>query len=181
MKYLADNKYNIISCKEGVDYLIRNRTIPPRTAVITFDDGYKNNYVNAVPVLEKYNFPATIFLTADFLSDYSGDKRYLSLPEIKDMQKCRLIDFGCHGLTHKALTMLDADGLDKEIKVAKQKLEDALGNKRNERMQQPEYLVESESKDVLSRGPAVGILHSGFDPFEIPVAQIVPEKSVNGA
>jgi len=129
MKYLADNKYNVISCKEAVEHLTKNRAIPPRAVVITFDDGYRDNYINAAPLLEKYNFHATIFLTTDFLRDYSGDKQYLSLSEIKDMQKCRLVDFGCHGLTHKALTMLGEKGLHKEIKVAKQKLEDALGKK----------------------------------------------------
>lgn len=54
--------YNIISLKDALYILKNGLEIPPRAIVITFDDGYKDNYINAFPVLKKYNIPATIFL-----------------------------------------------------------------------------------------------------------------------
>jgi len=129
MKYLANNKYNVISCEQGIEYLTSSQQIPPRTVVITFDDGYSDNYINALPILKKYNFRATIFLTADFLRDHSGNMQYLSCSEISDIKNSGIVDFGCHGLTHKALSMLDEEGLEKETKGAKLKLEGIINNK----------------------------------------------------
>ncbi len=57
-------KYNTpISLKR----LILNKELPPNPIVLTFDDGYKNNYKYAFPLLKKFNFPATIFLTTGFI------------------------------------------------------------------------------------------------------------------
>ena len=129
MGYLADNEYNIISCREVIQCLTAHREIPPKAVAITFDDGYKNNYINAFPVLKKYNFCATIFLTINFLRDYSGNARYLSCSEIINMRKSGIVDFGSHGLTHRALTRLDEQQLNKEVERAKQKLEGIVNDK----------------------------------------------------
>ena len=123
MKYLADKKYNIINCKKVIRYVKESRKIPTGTIAITFDDGYRNFYTNALPILKKYNFCATLFLGVNSLRDYSGDAQYLSCQEIMDVKKSGLIDFGCHGLTHKALSTLDGKELDEETTGAKQKLE----------------------------------------------------------
>lgn len=62
--YLS-NKYNIISLKDFVDSIhhIKNFKIPPKALILTFDDGHKGNY-ELLPILKKYNLPATIFLCA---------------------------------------------------------------------------------------------------------------------
>lgn len=129
MKYLADNRYNIISCKQVIEYLRRGQKLPSRGVAITFDDGYKNNYINALPILQKYNFCATIFITPGFLQDYSGDTRYLSCSEVINIEKSGIIDFGCHGLTHKALSRLDRKQLDEEITAGRRILEYLTHNK----------------------------------------------------
>lgn len=123
MKYLADKKYSVIDCKKAVRYVKENREICARTVAIAFDDGYRNFYTNALPVLKKYNFCATLFLGVNLLRDYSNDAQYLSRQEIMDVKKNELIDFGCHSLAHKALSTLDKKELDEEISGAKQKLE----------------------------------------------------------
>jgi peptidoglycan/xylan/chitin deacetylase (PgdA/CDA1 family) len=61
MKYLRRN-YNIISADELSTALSDLNSLPPNTAVVTIDDGYKDVYVNAYPILKKYNIPATVFL-----------------------------------------------------------------------------------------------------------------------
>ena len=66
IKFLVKN-YNLISfdhLKQAVDAKIK---LPQRSLIITFDDGYKDNYTNAFPLLQKYGAPATFFLTTGFL------------------------------------------------------------------------------------------------------------------
>jgi peptidoglycan/xylan/chitin deacetylase (PgdA/CDA1 family) len=62
MEYLA-KWFNVVSLKNIVEWLDGHRELPPYAALITFDDGYLDNYTSAFPVLRKYNFPALIFLT----------------------------------------------------------------------------------------------------------------------
>jgi len=66
VKFLVKN-YNLISfdhLKQAVNAEIR---LPKRSLIITFDDGYKDNYTDAFPILQKYGAPATFFLTTGFL------------------------------------------------------------------------------------------------------------------
>jgi peptidoglycan/xylan/chitin deacetylase (PgdA/CDA1 family) len=62
VKHLKDN-YTILSLKELIDCL-KKKKVPKRTVVITFDDGYRDNYYEARPILERYQVPATIFISS---------------------------------------------------------------------------------------------------------------------
>jgi peptidoglycan/xylan/chitin deacetylase (PgdA/CDA1 family) len=62
MEYLA-KWFHVVSLKDIVEWLDGRRDLPPYAALITFDDGYLDNYTSAFPILRKYNFPALIFLT----------------------------------------------------------------------------------------------------------------------
>jgi len=68
MDYVAQ-RYNVISGAELVDYVKKRRKLPPRSAMITFDDGYYDNYTNAYPVLKERNLPAIIFLATDYIGE----------------------------------------------------------------------------------------------------------------
>lgn len=59
--------YNVISLAELIDRLRQGTPIPKRPAVVTFDDGYRDNYLVAYPILKKYKVPATIFLTVGYI------------------------------------------------------------------------------------------------------------------
>jgi len=66
MGYLA-KWFHVISLKDLVEWLDGRKELPPYAALITFDDGYLDNYTSAVPILRKYNFPALIFLTTSHI------------------------------------------------------------------------------------------------------------------
>jgi len=66
ISFLSKN-YNVISGQELIESLIKRRSLPPKTVVITFDDGWRDNYLNAFPILKKRRIQATIFLTVDFI------------------------------------------------------------------------------------------------------------------
>ncbi|MDB5115182.1 MAG: polysaccharide deacetylase [Mucilaginibacter sp.] len=57
--------YNVISLNKLEGILINKKHLPANTIAITFDDGYADNYLNAKPLLEKYNMPASFFITND--------------------------------------------------------------------------------------------------------------------
>ena len=71
MEYLAAN-FNICSLDEAVERMV-SKDVPDNTVVITFDDGYRDNYLNAFPMLKNLSIPATIFLATDAI----GSKRVL--------------------------------------------------------------------------------------------------------
>ena len=50
---------------------VTSDVIPPNAVVLTFDDGYRNNYFDAFPILKKYNIPSTIFITTGFIDKES--------------------------------------------------------------------------------------------------------------
>jgi len=66
MAYLK-KKYNLMTLSQLVEHLVNNRPIPKKSVIITFDDGWRDNFQYAYPVLKKYNIPATVFITTDFI------------------------------------------------------------------------------------------------------------------
>ena len=84
MKYLVDHGYHTITPNELYDYLAGNGTLPERPVLITFDDGYVDNYTKAFPILKKYHLKATVFVVTGFLSKRKG---YLTWDQVREMEK----------------------------------------------------------------------------------------------
>ena len=68
IKYLHDANYHTLSFKDLEDWKVGN-PIAVKPVLITFDDGYKDNYTNAYPILKKYNMKGTVFLVSSFVGD----------------------------------------------------------------------------------------------------------------
>ena len=102
IKWIKDKKTFKMEELKGLDY-----TLPLNSILITFDDGYKNNYTLAFPILKKYNMKATIFLNTKFIEK---DEAYLNWDEIREMYKSGLIDFQLHTHSHQ-LTVKDIEVL----------------------------------------------------------------------
>jgi peptidoglycan/xylan/chitin deacetylase (PgdA/CDA1 family) len=66
MDYVA-RWFNVVSTRQVVDWLRGGKSLPPHAALITFDDGYLDNFTNAYPILREHNFPAIIFLTTSHI------------------------------------------------------------------------------------------------------------------
>ena len=102
IKWIKDKKTFKMEELKGLDY-----KLPKNSILITFDDGYKNNYTLAFPILKKYNMKATIFLNTKFIEK---DEAYLSWDEIREMYESGLIDFQLHTHSHQ-LTVKDIEVL----------------------------------------------------------------------
>ncbi|WP_299489946.1 polysaccharide deacetylase family protein [uncultured Shewanella sp.] len=65
MAYLAENHFNVVPLSEVVLALKAKRNMPPKTVAITFDDGYQSIADTAHPILKKYHFPYTLFVSVE--------------------------------------------------------------------------------------------------------------------
>lgn len=133
MSFLADNGYHVEEATEVVKRLSAGELLAPKTVILTFDDGFANNYHLAFPILVKHRFPATVFILTAAL-DREPERlynpwveEYLIWEQVHAMQESGLIHFGCHSATHRNLRGLPEDELCKETDGAKRRLEDGLG------------------------------------------------------
>ncbi len=125
MKFLHNNKYNIVTLDKVVSYLSKKEQIPPRTVAVTFDDGLYNNYRYAYPILKRYNIPATIFVIISKI----GQPGYLGWKEMKEMSDSGIITIGSHTISHKWLPAMGTKELRHELAASKSILEEKLGKK----------------------------------------------------
>lgn len=123
MRYLKEKGSNIISLDELVEGIKNKKKFAHNTVVITIDDGYKNNFTSAYPILKKYGFPATIFLITD---DIGAKSELMAWDEVKEMSKNN-ISFGGHTRNHVYLPSVDNEEiLWDEIYGSKKAIEDHL-------------------------------------------------------
>jgi len=125
MRFLSERNYNVISLSELVQAKKDKKELPRNTVVITFDDGYENNYISAFPVLREYDLPATIFVIVGSI----GEKGYLSYEQINQMLSSGLIALGSHSLSGDYLPGKTILELVEQIRDSKMVLQDNL-NKR---------------------------------------------------
>ncbi|MNO71141.1 Poly-beta-1,6-N-acetyl-D-glucosamine N-deacetylase precursor [compost metagenome] len=88
MKYLHEQGYYTASLEELEKYVRGEISLPLKTAVITFDDGYQNNYIYAYPILKNYGFRAAIFVIGSKIEEQTvafdpAQKSFLSFDELK--------------------------------------------------------------------------------------------------
>lgn len=124
MKYLHDNGYHSITQAQFSDYLNGRGELPDRPVLITFDDGYIDNYEDAYPIMKKYGMTGTIFVIINLVNQPG----YLTWQQIETMGKDG-IEFGSHTISHKPLTSLDETAMNHELVDSKALLEQHLGQK----------------------------------------------------
>jgi peptidoglycan/xylan/chitin deacetylase (PgdA/CDA1 family)/glycosyltransferase involved in cell wall biosynthesis len=99
------------------------RVIPGRPIILTFDDGYEDNYVNAFPLLKEYSFSAVIFLIGNpsmrtnvwDVSDGEAEVRLMSDAQIEEMAAYG-VEFGAHSMNHKRVTEIPLAEAKREIR-----------------------------------------------------------------
>ncbi|HEY2922831.1 MAG TPA: polysaccharide deacetylase family protein [Candidatus Binatia bacterium] len=179
MARLCDAGYRTVSLPELNDCLRRRGFFPQRTLVITFDDGYHSVYRYAFPVLQRYGFSATVFLTvgqngkkveSERLSEMS-DRSMLSWGEIKEMHRSG-IAFGAHTLTHPDLTRLRCERVEAEVVGGKAVIEDALGAEVIS-FAYPFGCYDNQCREIVSRhficafSDKLGLVGANSDPYAI--------------
>jgi len=119
LRWLQRGGYRSASLYEFDSHCRGEEPLPPRSVVLTFDDGYLDNWSHAAPLLERYGFSGTVVVTPEFV-DPSGAVRptlrdvwagrttepeldvraFMSWPELKAVSDAGILDVQCHAMTH---------------------------------------------------------------------------------
>jgi peptidoglycan/xylan/chitin deacetylase (PgdA/CDA1 family) len=85
MQYLHDQGYITVSLYDLYDALTSGTPLPPKSIILTFDDGYIDAYTNVFPVLKQFGFIGTFFIITSRAD--ASDPAYLSWPQIVEMSR----------------------------------------------------------------------------------------------
>jgi len=138
MGLLGDLGYVPVSLDRVRDHYLDGVPLPARAVLITFDDGYRDNIENALPILRRYGYPGVVFVPVGFLD---GDR---PLPHEESLRclgiRNETVDWGelaeletsgirveSHGIGHRPVSELEPGEAAREIAVSKLRLEERLG------------------------------------------------------
>lgn len=140
MKYIKENGYETINF-----YDIKNGEFKRRFdenkkyVIITFDDGYRDNLINVLPILKKFNLKVVLFFITDILynkwdTDVEGrpkEKKFklMNLEEIKEFYASGLVEIGGHTTVHLDMPTIDEHILKKDLEISKKKIEEITKKK----------------------------------------------------
>ncbi len=150
---LIDSKFNVYINKDKLDWQLgnlkkrgfdfitfkdlANGVKVKKPIILTFDDGYEDNYLNLLPLLKKHQAKAVIYCLGDrsiqsnIWDEKLGEPRanLMNDSQIKECHDSGLIEIASHGLKHQHLPSLNEADTDEEFKLSKQNLEQLINEK----------------------------------------------------
>jgi len=100
LRYLADNGYTTVTLKDLVYHLALGSPMPERPVILTFDDGYRDNFIHAYRLLRRFNSVGTFFLVTSFIDENRSG--YLTWGQVRVMHRGGM-EFGSHTFSHPDL------------------------------------------------------------------------------
>ncbi|HUN60365.1 MAG TPA: polysaccharide deacetylase family protein [Candidatus Sulfotelmatobacter sp.] len=128
MRWLRNSGYRATGLSEALAGLQMDEDLSKKV-VLTFDDGYRDFYTDALPVLKQCGFTATIFLATDRIQNSPARIEgvdYLTWNDVRELHR-EGICFGAHTVTHPDLRSLPPDQIEYELGCSKELIEDRLG------------------------------------------------------
>jgi peptidoglycan/xylan/chitin deacetylase (PgdA/CDA1 family) len=128
--YLKKKGFEFYTASELIKFYLGRGEFPPRAIAITFDDGWKDNYLNAFPILKKYGVKATIFLVPAFIgrttdavtADGEGPREHLAEKDVLEMSESG-IEFASHSFSHKLFDRTSDEEIEFEVAESKKFIE----------------------------------------------------------
>lgn len=119
MQYLKDKGYTVVSLRECIERIKKGGNVAD-TVVITFDDGYEDNYTNAYPILKEHAFPATIFVATNYIGESMTtsagvDIKMMDEKQLGKLGESKIISIMPHSKTHSNLSQMNLQNLEEEI------------------------------------------------------------------
>jgi len=135
MAYLRQHAYTLMTVTQLVKVLTQEGSVlPERPIVLTFDDGFADFFTDALPILQQYGFPATLYVTTGFVGSTSrwmqregeATRLMLTWEQLTEICMCG-VELGGHSHSHRQLDTLPLTIAQDEIVHCKRLLEDHLG------------------------------------------------------
>ena len=114
LDYLAEQGYTTITMLEYMKAKKGKMEMPERPIILTFDDGYENNYLEMLPILEEHGMKAVVYMVTNQI----GQKGYLTWGQLREMQK-RGVEIGSHTANHLPLAGLSQEERADEVQLSK--------------------------------------------------------------
>ena len=137
LDYLRKHGYNTISLLDLYNHYMNQALLPAKPVVLTFDDGYEDNFFTALPLLLERNMKATVFPIVNWVGRENKWEQFnQQITRTMDWEKLREwqaagMEVGSHTLNHPFLTQCDKDKLEQELLNSKMSLEEKLGKRIN--------------------------------------------------
>jgi peptidoglycan/xylan/chitin deacetylase (PgdA/CDA1 family) len=126
--------FTFVSLDDCADWLAAKKTLPTRSIVVTFDDGYASVVSKALPILSRFRVPATVFVVGHRIggdNQWPGQWKsipFMSLADASQLKEAIAagVTIGSHSWSHAVLTELDSEALQHELTASAEKIEQAL-------------------------------------------------------
>ena len=109
-KYFKTEGYHMISLEEYLKFCRGEITLPEKSILLSFDDGYKSFYTEVFPLLKKYNYPAMMAIIATWPELYSDSNFAVSWSELKTMEESGLVTIASHSADSHRYQVVNPQG-----------------------------------------------------------------------
>ena len=122
-KWLSENGYTAILSEDLINYTENGAALPEKPILLTFDDGYADNYTTVYPMLKEFGMKATFFVVPNNL-----DRQHnMTREQIKELSASGVVSIQSHSLTHANMTKLNASQQEYEMKESQRQLRELTG------------------------------------------------------
>lgn len=132
LSYLRDNDWQVIGLEDFLTSLTIPESLPPRSVLLTFDDGYQSMRHVALPWLVEFGYPAVVFVPTGFIGghnwfdiDNEPEDIMCDWEDLRELERCG-VSIQSHGIWHRTFSELNLDEQREELMRSKAVLEAGL-------------------------------------------------------
>jgi peptidoglycan/xylan/chitin deacetylase (PgdA/CDA1 family) len=122
LTYLRDHGYHTVTELQVFDALYRHKPLPAKPVMLTFDDGYLDNYTDALPILKRFHDHGEFNIISAYVGTTLGVNSYMTWPQLQKLVAAGM-DIGSHTVDHQDLGTLSEDKIRFELRDSRNVLQ----------------------------------------------------------